>query len=390
MAQLANLGYFALIKEAAKGTALTPDTYVPLYEDTLTTELSRDEDNPIVGQKFARFNVYQGQRFHTGTLQVLAEPNIAGYVLDAIMTKGTTTGSDPYTHPFTYSGVTDPNSYTFDINRGRMVDRFIGAEISQVGIAFQDNKMVFDLTVSAQKNFSIREVDSVAAAVVTLKTNYDPTPTDGLVASDLIGFYDVSAGTYITNLTVASVDNATDFTASGSPALIDDGDLVFLRPATPSLSLLTPFLWARSEFRFGVDASTALSAAHTPVEPGSAWSLLHPFEGDSGSKRSGSFDPAVLNRLQGDAEFTVTQEFDNLEDYNRAMTNAKHSCIIRHFSGTAHELRVTINNIHRIDPQARPLNTGEIIFDEQTYKPIYDTSDAQGIDVKVINALSTI
>lgn len=390
MAQLANLGYFGLKKETTKATAVTPDVYVPLYEDAMSVVLNQDEDNPIVGLKLMRHNIYPGMRGHTGTIKIMGEPNTVGYIMDAILTKGSTTGNDPYTHPFTLSNSTDPNSYTFDIARGRMVDRFIGSEISGVQVGFEDNKMVLTLTVSARKNFGIREVASVNTADVTLKTDYDPSPTDGLVASDLIGFYDVSAGTYISNLTVSSIGSGTVFTASGTPAGIEEGDLVFLRPATPSLSILTPFMWSRTEFRFGASAAAALTASQTRVEQGSLWNLLHNFDDNEGPKLSGSFDPGPLRRTQGDLEINISREFDNMEDYNLAMSNASKALVIRHFSGTGYELRITANQLKRIDPQQRPLQTGGIIFDESNYRPTYHTSDGQGFDVKVLNAVATI
>lgn len=392
MARVSNLGYMAMKKETTKGTAVTPDTYVPLYEESLTTRVNHDDDDPIVGFKSKRFNVYPGQRDHQGNLKVLAEPNTAAKFIDMLLTHSGTSGAgDPYTHSFGLSSTTDPKAYTIDISRSYYVDRFIGVEAKELGVAFEDNKMVFEMGVSALKSFTVREIDSVSTTTITLKDNYDPSPTTGLVASDLIGFYDVSAGTFILDKTVASVTNGTVFEASAEPSGITAGDLVFLRPASsPSLATDYPFLWSRTEFRFGVDASTALSATHTPLDSGSLWKIMHEFVNDEGEKRSGSFDPAELLRLNGDVEFTAKKTFIDPVNHNAFNTIAKKACVIRHFSESNHEIRLTLNNLKLRDPFSRPLSTQNVMYEELTFAPTYDSSDGQMFDVKVINENASV
>jgi hypothetical protein len=168
------------------------------------------------------------------------------------------------------------------------------------------------------------------------------------------------------------------------------GDWVALRPATPSLNVVTPFLWSRTEFRFSnTDAAAALSAAQTRLEKGSKWKLSHEFENKEGAQRSGGFDPAALVRGKGGIEFEPKLFFDSPDDYNRFLTIQKKACVIRHFSETGYELRVTINN-YKIQENGPALKEGEIIYQEMKVLPQYDTSDGQGMDVKVLNNVSTI
>ena len=303
------------------------------------------------------------------------------------MTKGTTTGSDPYTHPFTLSNTTNPKSYTIDIAKGGVVSRFTGVEISEITIEFDENKMIFKLKVSALKSYIDREISSIATATVTLKTDYDPAPTTGILAGDIMTIYDESAGT-TQDLTVLSVDNGTDITFTTTPTTVADGDLLYITPGTPSFSILPPFTWSRTEFRFGATASAALSAAQTRLEQGSKWVLTHALEDDNGAQRSGSFDPAALVRLQGDVSLEAKKFFDVPEDMNRFLTNQKRACVIRHYSGTGHELRITINNM-RMNENPVNTKTSEIIYSESKYVAAYDTSDAQMMDAKIINALAT-
>lgn len=384
---LANKGYFAVKKQSVKTTAVIPNVYIPLYDESFTTDVALDEDNPIIGNKAARFQTIQGMRNHQGEATLLAEPNTAGYLIDMLLTKGTTTGSDPYTHPFTLSLTTDPNAYTIDIQKGRVVHRFFGCEMSELSMDYDENKMVFKPKFSAIGSFLSREISSVSTATLTLKTNYDYAPTTGLVAGDVLTIYDVSAATY-EDVTVSSL-TATTIVLTGSPTGIGSGDIVFIRASTPSLSLKTSFLWTRSEFRFGVDITAALSATQTRVEKGSKWTLKHMFEADEGSQRSGGFDPANLVRTQGDYEVELKQFFDAPEDLNRFLTNAEKVMIVRHFSESGYELRITLNSM-KFTEHPVPMKSGEILYAEGKLVGIYDQTDASMFDVKVLNAVATI
>lgn len=394
MSNVANLGYLALKKESTKGTAVTPDVYAGLFSEALVTNHAHERLTPSVGQKNDTFDVSRGMRSHVGTIKILAEPNSAGYILDMILTKGTTTGgSDPYTHPFTLSPTTDPNSYTIDIAKAaKRVHRYIGCEAREVGIAFEDNYMVFNVAISALKSFTGREIASVSGVgpyTITLNSNYDAAPTTGLVVGDLIQVWDVSAGAYINAevdaLTATTIDVSEDVSAA------DAGDIVELRLATPSTNFGDPFKWSNTEFRFGATAAAALSASQIRLEQGSMWVLRHGMENDTGSQNSGGYDPERLNRITGGIDLTTKLLFDNPNDYNRFLELDKYACVIRHYANAqAHELRVTLNHIQRIDPAQQPNDSDSIIYDEGTWAAKYDSSDAQAFDVKVINAVSSI
>lgn len=384
--RLSNIGYFAMKKESTKGTAVTPNTYVPLYEESIFNNLNLNLDTPILGNKVATYQALMGQRDHKGEVTVIAEPNTAARFFDMLLTKGSTTGANPYTHPFTLDNSTNPNAYTVDIQRGQIVFRFIGAEASQIGIDFDDNKMLFKVAISALKSFSIREIASVSTNTLTLTTNYDPSPTDGLVTSDLVRIFKADGS--VVDTTVSSIGSGTQVTV-GSASGVAGGDFVALRAATPSSTTVTPFLWARSEFRFGSTASGALSATQTRVEQGSAWTVKHMFEDEAGAKRSGAFDPAALVRTLGDVEFNTKIFFDTPDEFNRFLSLTKRACVVRHFSETGYELRLTMNNL-KVKENNPPVKSGEIVYQEITYVPTYDTSDGQAFSATVINAISSI
>lgn len=390
--QLSNLNYLAISKETTKGTiAAVPNVFVPLYSEDFKTRLNHVSDNPIVGNKWARFQTVQGQRGHTGSFTVMAEPNTVGYFFNMLLTKGSTTGSDPYTHPFTVSA-TDPKSYTIDMKKGRHVYRYLGVEASEISPDWEDNEMRLNITASALKSWEGREISTVTGSgpyTITFKTGYDPSPTTGLIVGDLIQIYDVSLNAYI-DAVVDTIENGTQITVSENVSAGTAGDFVTLRASTPSYSLLTPYLWSRTEFRFAADASTALSATHTALEKDSTWTIMHPFEEDEGAMRSGSFDPASLPRLQADAEFTVRKFHDTPLDQLQFNSLAKSACVVRHFSGTGHELRITLNDLRVSEGSQPSVETGSILYSELTLLPNYSSGDGQAIDVKVINGVSSI
>jgi hypothetical protein len=376
-------------KETTKGTPITPNVGIPLFGETITTNMNLEDIDPIMGHKSARYDIIKGQRDHGGELTVPGDPNILGYFLDMLFTKTSTTGSNPYTHVFGLSTTTDPNSYTLDIAKGNDVYRYWGVQAREMGIDFSDNQARIPVTVSALGCLSVREIASVSTTTITLKTDYDPVPNKGFVASDVVR---LTKGDGVTTLdtTISSV-NADGITLvlGASAASFASGDLIHLRKQTPTYTLSGYMQFARTQFCFGATASAALSATHTPVEPGSGWSLMHMMLPDEGAKRSGAYDPVSLIRGLGDAELRTRIFFDIPEDQNRFMATSKRACVVRHYVGTNHEVRVTFNNIV-IGENPVNLSANEVLYNDITWRSKYDTADSQHFAVTVINSVSTI
>lgn len=385
--RLANAGYLALKKEATKGVAVIPNIFVPFYEDTMLTDPQHDEDTPIMGNKMERYQTIQGIRAHKGDFTVLNEPNTLGNLMDMLYTKISTSGAGPYTHIFAPSITTNPNSYTVDIPKGQVVARFMGCEASGMEFDYDKNKMTNKVTASALGSFIVRQIASLSTNTITLETNYDPNPTYGLVATDLVRIVRPSTGATVIDTTVSSITATTVVLASGTG--IQAGDLLFIRAQTPTYVTKFPFLWTRGEYRFGADAATALGATQTRMDEGTKFSLTHSFEEDGGSPRSGSFDPASLVRTTADAKIDAKLYFDVPDDFNRFLTNQKRACVIRHFSETGYEFRTTLNNLRQLTGSL-DLSTKEIVYQEMEFGATWDPTDAQGIAVTVINNIATI
>lgn len=387
---IANLDYMAILPESTKGVvAGTPSIFIPLYNEEFKTRINLQDDNPIIGNKWKRYQSVRGFRQHNGSFVVMAEPNTVGHFFNMLMTKGSTTGSGPYTHPFTFSTITNPKSYTIDLKKGPHVHRYRGVEASQITPEWDSNELRINVTAVGLGSWEGREISSISTQDIIFKTDYDPAPTKGLVVGDSLQIYDVSANTYINCAVTAINANGTTITVSGTISAATAGDFVTLRPQTPSYTLLPPFLRTRTEFRFGADAATALSATHTPLEEDSSWSVIHDFEnGEEGARRSGSWDPASLPRLQADAEFTARQFFSDPMDIRRFNALEKKAVVIRHFSSSTHELRITLNNIKAAEGPQPSIETGTIDYSEITFKTDYDTADGQACGVTVINGVS--
>lgn len=384
-----NSGYLALKVESTRGVAVTPDTYVPFYDETLTTDHQHDTNNSVFGSKAARHHVTPGIRAHGGDLEVMAEPNSTALFYDMLLTRDSVTGSgDPYTWAFKAS-FTAPKSYTIDISSGNQVFRFAGVQASEITPAFDKNEMRWKVKVAALKSFLGAEIASVSDDVVTLKApvNY-PAPTQCLVADDLVAVVSADGETR-QNFTISELTSTT-VKLSDTPSNVSEGDMLILRPATPDLSLADPFLWSRTEFRLAATASAALSAAHTPMEEGSEWTIMHPFDNDKGEPRSGSFDPAALAR-GGSVDVTpkLKKFFYSPDEVRNFIGLKKVACVIRCFSGSNHEFRLTLNNMTCTKGGDKPkIKVDTTEFYEMEYTPSYDESDGQMMDVKVINALS--
>lgn len=385
--QISDLGYLALKKETTKGTAVTPTVYLPIYAESITEDMAVQDIDPIMGLKAMRFDTMRGFRSYRGAIEFLGEPNVAGYVLDMLLTKGTTTGAGPYTHPFTLSPTTDPKSYTVDIARGRMVFRYYGLEASEIVPQFDENRMRLVTQVSALGVLGPRRIASVASLVLTLDTDWSASPTTGFVNSDLVRIF--KADGTVVDTTVTSFTGTT--VTVGSATGVATGDFICLRPATSSFTLVDFFQFGKTEFRFGASASAALSATHTAVEKGSDWKIMHHFLPEQGMQRSGSLDPVSLVRGRGDIEAKSKIFFDTPDEKNRFHAQLARSLVVRHYAGSTnqYELRVTLNDMV-INGDPVNIKVGEVLFNEIAWKSAYNTSDGQMFDVKVINNVSTI
>lgn len=386
----AALGYLALAKETTPGVAITPSIFVPYYKQQLYTDISLTPIQPIFGNKFKTFESVQGHRIHKGSIEVMAEPNTAEYFADMLLTSGVVSGAGPYTHPYTLGG--DSNSYTMDFSLVSQSVRFMGVKASKLAPTFNKDEMRFTVQLSALGSWFGRQIASVSGVgpyTVVLDTTYDPNPTTGLVVGDSVQFGPTTSAPTITGATVATIVNGQSFTTTTNVSALVAGNWVSLAPLTPTLTLLQPFTWPNTQICFGASAAAALAAAQTRLETGLTLDILHDFESDDGSNRSGAFDPASLIRTVGEYDFKIKKYFDQPVDYDQWTTIAKSAAVWRSFSANQqYEWRFTMNDL-RIKTNQQQTESDKVIYEEIDFQSNYSSSDGQGMDLKVINNLAT-
>lgn len=384
-----NVGYCIIGKQTDKDTAVTPSIAIPITQENLTTNANKHLQATIKGNRNQYQDVNVGQRSHTGSITALAEPNTTAHLLNMLLTKGNTSGSNPYTHPFTV-GQTE-KYYTVDVKKGRYIQRFIGVKANSLNYTQQDNVIYWEMGLTGLKSFMVAKAASVSGTgpyTVTLKTDYDPSPTDGLTTSDTLIWWDGSAEVEVT---IASIVDGVSFTTSVDVSALSADDEFYLKAQTPSFTLLSPFLWSKTEFRFGATASAAASADHTPLDQGSVFTLTHNNEDDNGAMTSGSLDPSDLRRTTFIAGLHTDRVFLDISDYRRYVENEKRACVVKMFSGASNQysFTLTLNNIKSTN-QPRDAAADAVVHVIDDFTPQYDSSDGQAVSVSVINALSSI
>lgn len=397
-ARLSNLGYLMLSKETTPGTPVLPAIAVPLYDESMGTDANIIDINPADGTKFATYASLPGVRSHKGDVTVLFEANTAAHFFNSLLTQGTSTNSGGvFTYPFTLGS--DSASYTWDVSLGNIVKRFYGVKASKINPSLNKNEWQAKVSVSALGSFDGRTVASITGTgpyVVTLDdTNayFDGNPTKGLVVGDLIRFYDTATSAYVCDgtITVLTATQVTFTVNSGVTTAIGAGDIIQLRPQTPTYNNLQPFLWSKTRFCFGATASAALSATHTPVDNGSTWDIMHNFSEADGAQRSGSFDPASLDRTTGDIDLTIKKLTDTPEDLAAYKALTKSACVVRMYAGSTnqYECRITYNQLVMDTPLGN-IKSGSLVMSTEKYHTNMNFTDGQAFDVKVLNALATV
>ncbi len=399
--KLGNLGYLAIKKEAVKGTAVIPDVFIPLYEEDIAQDIHLDEDSPVVGIREARFKVYRGQESITGNVRVLAEPKTIGHFFNMLLYKANETGSGTpttgYTHSFSLSGL--PKSYTFEFLKGNIPVRLVGVEARSITPAFEDNKMVLEVAISAREQFSIAKLVSATGTptgTVVLNDSERLNPTSGLVVGDSLRLYDVSSGTY-EDVAISAINaDGKTLSTGGISGTYGAGDLCYLKPLTPSISIDEPFNWAMTQFRLASDITAALTATPTALEKDSNWVIRYDMEEEGGAMRSGSYYPSNFVRTTGDIEISLKKFFDDGSDLDRFLQVGGRAMAIEHTSpslagtnGTRAKLTIKVNEFY-IRNHSIPLKSNEIIYSEIELAPVYNSDDAQMFSVDLLTSVDKI
>lgn len=395
--RLFNPGYVGFAVETVPGTPLAPTDFGQAYDFGIDLNRNLQGLEPAAGNTYGVQTVVAGLRDHKGDATFIFEPNTAEKLVAMMLAQTSRTGAGPYTGVYGFSAANPPGkTYTVDVSDGVQVIRHYGVQVSKLSPKVNGNEIQITPSFSALGTFDGREVASYSSGspnTIVLKTDYDPSPTTGLVTGDVLQYVQPSGVT--TNLTVVAVTNATTFTCSPNTTTITGaaaGDWIRLRALTPAFNLLPPVLWSNTQFCFGATAAAALAASQTRVEPGSMWEFEFPFKDDKGEHRSGGQDPAALLRKPGKASLTIRKYFDTQADMLAYNNLAKSACVIRHFvfsGATTYEFRITLNHLKTQSPIPK-WKAGEVNYSEIKYVSQMDSADGQAASITVIGSNATL
>jgi hypothetical protein len=391
--RLFNIGYVGMAVETVPGVALAPTDFAQAYDFDVTTMRNLEELAPAAGNVYSTQQVVAGLRSHGGSGTFIFEPNTFEKFAAMTLAQQSRSGAGPYTGVYGLSSSNPPGkTYTMEVGDGVSAIRYYGCQVSKLATAASNNEVQMKPTISAIGTFNGREVASVAGTtpyVITLKTDYDPAPTTGIVVGDKMHVY-ANAGGAITQFTVSAVTPTTISTTTAVTPVA--GDMVRLTSLTPAFNMLPPVLWSNTHFYFGTTASAALAGTETRVEPGSMWEIDFDFKDDKGEHRSGGQDPATLLRKPGKVTLTIKKYYDTPADIETYNSLVKSACVIRHYvysGGQTYEVRVTLNHLVTNDPTPK-WKSGEINYSEIKYICQFDQTDGQAFSVTVVDANTTL
>lgn len=385
-------GYLAIGVQAEQGTAVVPDVFVPLLEESITSDPNNKRVEQVVGINWKSNLILQGDRTTSGGIKIMADPDNIGHFLNMTMLKGSTTGdSDGYTHPFTVGSATD--YYTIEVLRGNYVHRFIDCQINKLALSFDEGKMVVDADITAKAKFNYGTLKTALTGAgmteVVFDEEFDPEPCNGLVAGDVIQTWVSGVATDITVATVA--EDKKSITCAETTVTASAGDLITLKQQDASYETLQrPFRFGQMLVGIGDDETAATSAAGSYSTATAVDELS--FEFDNGIQEhhsSGDNDPLILLGMP-DANLTIKKLFETAEDVQQWDDVAKKAATIIITGdeigdgGTYSSLTIKLHNIKptKVDNKVQ---VGEYIYDESEFNVEYDDTDEEAVEVFLVN-----
>lgn len=391
----ADSGYLAIGKQVDASTAVIPNIFVPMLEEDLSSDPNNERAKQIVGIDWKSNLILQGQRKHGGKIKILADPENLGYFLDMVLLKGTTTGSaeEGYTHPFT---VDNSAYYTIEVKKGNAIHRYIGCQITKLGISFENGNMVLEAEVIGKYKFNYGTLKTALTGAgmtsVVFDEKYDPEPCAGLVAGDVIQVWRNGVATDVTIASVAS--NKKSITCDATAVTASVGDLITLKPQTASYSsLYRPFRFGQMLVGMGANetAATANAASYALATAVDEIKI----EIDKGIQErfaSGDNDPVLLSGVP-DATLSIKKLFERAEDIQQWNDIAKKACtIIITGDEIASGVYATFTlKFHNIKPKKADNKTkvGEYVYDETEFYVEYDNTDGVAITASLKNATAS-
>lgn len=387
---LSDRGYLALKVQAAPGTIVIPNIFVPLISESIRLNPNITADRRIKGLDWKSDDMLKGPRTVEGDIQVHADPDTLGHLLNMAYAKGSTTGSAPvgYTHPFLPG---EGKSYCLEIGRGATAQRIWGARIDNLKLSFQDNKLVAVASIKALGQFNGASLavalTGAGMTAAVLKQDYNTRPTDGLAAGDVI----TVGGVDVTLLTVAADGITVTFASTAITAAI--GDPLYLKAQTPSYTTIVEPLYLNNALVGIADTSAnADTAAGAKATATPCYDIVMNLKQNLLTQpATGSAGPSVLLNQVKEAAVELSRLFENPIQYHKWIETTKQAItmilkgrFIKSDNTTWEEFTIKFHNT-KLETNEQPLEVGQYIFDKQKFEALYDIGDTKSVEITLVN-----
>ncbi len=392
MNYLTDNSYLALKPETTPGTAVIPDTFVPLVSESIKSDVAFKADRRMKGLSWKSDDLLQGERKHEGDIVVYADADNLGHLLNMTLSKGTTTGNATgYTHPFT---VGEPDSYTIEIQKGPFAIRYFGVKADSLRLEFEDGLLKATASVKARGQFSVATLkEALSGSVTSLKLahNYDDRPNTGLAVGDKITIKLDSGAYQDITLTSVNVDGETVGFASSSITAAA-GNPIYLKAQTPSYTNLSKPL-TRGDTLVGIAATSALAttAAGAKSTATPIYDLVIDIKNNLfDAPATGSKDPYQLLTQLRESQITISRLFES-EDQRQKWFDMTKQAITMIILGsvitggtTKEQLTIKFHKVKLLENNYTA-ELGSLIQEDQSFEALYDAGDAMALEVSLVN-----
>lgn len=292
-------------------------------------------------------------------------------------------------------------TYTVQKNYSDRAMRFFGCRFYGLdALAQGDNVITAGVKVMAQSMFRharVTEALTDGAGAKTIKVDQ----VVGLVDSDTIKVYRPSTGAFldfsassVKTHTIGTVDFAnSELDITNLETALAVGDLIVLAPQTASYTTADEFCWVGgSQLALGADKD---SFADIDVED-YTMVITNEFESRhraTGATVWGRFPAAILQKgLTGAGTFTVANENEDYFRHSR-INNGQAVRLTTTgdqigSTGIYHQMIVTYGAV-QFDPYSLNLSADDIVNEEVPFTAFYDETNAFGMQVLLINDVSS-
>ena len=231
------LGYLGFKKETICGTAVQPDVFAEIQDESIQTMYNLQPIEPIAGRRDARLRTVKDKITVEGSVNLFVDAKTIGYFLEGLLGEATTTtltAATMFQHVFTAQESIE--TYTFDVKKAGYdyVFRYFGVHLAKGAFSQSDNKIMSALDVQAMGSFTSARITTAASSGTSLLVDQ----TSGLTTDDTIQVLDKDDhSTVIAEYTITAIVSETALTVSTISVQLDQLDIVVIKKGTATYDI---------------------------------------------------------------------------------------------------------------------------------------------------------